>query len=603
MNNAGSLYTRIGSIIDSYTSESVEVSPGVRYSQYELINRIYRFRNRDLDGIKINEDLSYNYFFDIIQPRVNNNIKNLRFDSKNVMVFSNNYRRDFAAIYISNASMKLWMAENGEDEKLKEAVEEFVSMGNVVFKRVGDTYALSDLRNLMFSNTTAKTLNDTDLIERYELSASQLKAMSAWDGDVIDDVIGSCANTTFKATNETMPIASTSPMFEIFEFTGEVSEKEYNQALDRMKGKSSSDKGDAHKYFLARIVIAGLRKGQNGSERILFCQKFPEKKKISDYYKEAHYGSYTGRWMRVGVTEMLFDDQIRANEIGQQLASALEWASKAIFQTSDSNVLQNMKADLMNGDVVTAKDLRQLEVRSQGLDQLIADWNRVLTHADALTNSFEVVSGESLPSGTAFRMGVLLDQNAGKLFTFLRQKITLPYKRVFREWVLPELIKDLEGKDIIEITGDADMLDQLREIAVRSWYMQNLVYIGPHTQQQGEQIMAAELESMKQTDPSLKNSKKIWEGVLKRLLVTITGENYTIDEQLSDLMNVVGNEEDPTRRAFVMDLFYKARGIPIPPKPEPSPQQSSGVQNMMGAAAQVQTAPEGSQQVAQQPMM
>lgn len=39
-----------------------------------------------------------------------------------------------------------------------------------------------------------------------------------------------------------------------------------------------------------------------------------------------------------------------------------------------------------------------------------------------------------------------MDTNAGKLFVLLRQKITLPYKRVFKQWVLPELIKDMKRK-------------------------------------------------------------------------------------------------------------------------------------------------------------
>lgn len=237
-----SLFSRIGAIIDAYTSQSVEISPGVQYSQYELINRIYRFRNRDLDGIKINDDLSYNYYFDIIQPRVNNNIKNLRFDSKNVMVFSNNFRKDFAAVYIANASLRLWMAENGEDEKLKEAIEEFVSMGNVVFKRVGESYDLVDLRNFIVSNTTAKTLDDVDVIERHEMSASALKSMTTWDQDVVDEVIKSLSNTTFKATTETSPVDSTSPRYEMYEFTGEMSEKEYNEALAVMRGEPRGEK-------------------------------------------------------------------------------------------------------------------------------------------------------------------------------------------------------------------------------------------------------------------------------------------------------------------------------------------------------------------------
>jgi len=48
--------------------------------------------------------------------------------------------------------------------------------------------------------------------------------------------------------------------------------------------------------------------------------------------------------------------------------------------------------------VVITKDLAQVNVRMQGLDQLIADWNRLMSDADRLANSYDVVRGEAMPS-------------------------------------------------------------------------------------------------------------------------------------------------------------------------------------------------------------
>src|SRR3989344_4489642 len=99
-----SLYTRIESEISNYISRKIEISSGVFFSQYNLINRIYKFRNRDLSGSKIKSDLSYDYYFDIISPRVDSEVKNLRFDTKNILVFSQSPRKDFAAVFLANAS-------------------------------------------------------------------------------------------------------------------------------------------------------------------------------------------------------------------------------------------------------------------------------------------------------------------------------------------------------------------------------------------------------------------------------------------------------------------------------------------------------------------
>lgn len=559
------LYKRIETEIENYLSKKVEISNGVNYSQYEIINRINKFTNHDQSGDKINPDLSYNYWFDIISPRVDSEVKNLRFDSKNILVFSQNPRKDFAAIFVANASLKNWLSENGEDIKLKTVIERFTANGNVGFKRVKGGYNIIDDVNTYITNIKAETENDTDFIERYEMTASQIKRMSAWDQTVADTVIKDLGNKTFTSAPETTPIDTSGKKYEIFEFTGEVNEKEYNLIA------GISAEGDENNFFLAKVVVAGLHKNKKGSKYTLFAEKLVGN--MSDYYIYAHRGRYTGRFWRVGMYELLFDHQIRANEIGNGLAAGLAWASKVVFKSEDNQILQNIRADIDNGDVIITKDLSQVDVRMRGTDQLIADWNRLMADADRLSNSYDVVRGEAMPSQTPFRMGLLMDQNSGKLFTMLRQKVTLPYKRVFKNWVLPELIKDMKATDVFRFTGETDILDQLYEIIVNSWYMDNLVKIGPHTEDVGKAIKQEKLDAIKKEDPTLKNAKEIWEGIRSRTFVTITGENSNIEDLIQDLMALVPLESDPNRIAWILDTIYKARGIPIPPPkpPEPAP--------------------------------
>lgn len=591
-----SLYKRIEAEIQAYISNDIELAEGVHFSQHKLINRIYKFKNRNLSGTKINSDLSYDYYFDIISPRADSEIKNLRFDTKNIVAFSQNPRKDFAAVFISNASLRSWMAENGEDEKLKAAVEEFTTNGNIGFKKVKGGYEITDPLNTYITNIGAEHIDDTDIIERHQMSAPQLMKMSTWDKDSVSETISECGNKSFSATRETTPTTSTINKYEVYEFTGVVNEEEYNECIGA-KG------GDKDNYFLAKVIVSGLTASGKGEKYTLYAEKFKDNETLSDYYIYAHRGRYEGRFWRVGMYELLFDHQIRANEIGNQLARGLDWASRVIFRSKDSKVLQNIRADIENGDVILTDDLSQLDFRMHGLDQLIADWNRVNNDADRLSNSLEIVRGEA-PAGTPFRMGMLMDQNAGKLFQFLRQKITLPYKRVFREWVLPELLSHLKGEDVFRLVGETDILDQLREIMVESWYAQNLINIGPHTREIADTIKAEKLDQLRKVDPVIENSKEIWDGVQKRIFITITGENSDIADQIQDLFALVRLEQDPDRISWILDTIYKARGIPIPPKkeqapPEPmtpgnEPQQTEGRQG-----EQTQGAREAAQPVLQ----
>lgn len=590
------LFKRIESEIKNYITNTVEVSEGVSFSQYQTIKRIYKFRNKNLSGSKLNADLSYDYYFDIISPRADSEVKNLRFDTKHILLFSRAPIQDFAAVFVANASLKDWMAENGEDEKLKASVEEFTANGNIGFKRVAGGYEIVDPLNTYITNELAQHVDETNIVERHEMSASELKAMDAWDAEAIDDVIEYCGNLSFRATNMTTPVTSSSNKYEIFEYTGEVSEKEFNSC----KGLSG---GSEHKYMLAKIVVAGLKEGGSSVKYVLFAETLTGS--LSDYYIYAHRGRYEGRFWRIGMYELLMDHQIRANEIGNDLARGLEWASKVIFQSSDSRILQNIRADLDNGDVVISDNLTQVNVRMQGLDQLIADWNRLMVDADRLSNSFEVVRGETPPSGTPFRSVALMDQNAGAMFVLLRQKISLPYKRVFREWVLPELVKGLKGKDIITLVGDTAILDRLRAIIVDNWYLNNLVKIGPHTKEVGEAIKAEKLEEIKQIDPVIENSKEIWKGVLPRIFVTITGENSDIADQVNDLITMVGLEKDPVRIAWILDQIYAVRNISIPPIQPVQPVTPNGqmVGGSVSGAGQPMPAPTPQVGAGQQPVI
>jgi hypothetical protein len=93
--------------------------------------------------------------------------------------------------------------------------------------------------------------------------------------------------------------------------------------------------------------------------------------------------------------------------------------------------------DLKNGDYVRSKNLRQVEVRLQGFDQLIAEWNRLVQLANDIANSREVVQGITPASGTPLGTTQIVDANANKLFDFIREKLSIPLREIFEQWIVP----------------------------------------------------------------------------------------------------------------------------------------------------------------------
>ena len=411
-----------------------------------------------------------------------------------------------------------------------------------------------DLTHFFVLNTTAETLADSDVIEEETMYPADLRGkMGVW-----------------KNVQELMDSAKTkdkgSPEYFVYERNGEISEKDLYEA----QGKTG---GDEKKYILAKVIVGGAEKGQ--PSLVLYADVLTKKP-----YKEYHRTTYRGRWLRVGMYETLLDCQTRANEIGNQIARGLEYAAKVIFRSSDRIIAQNILTDLQNGDIIKSTDLQRVQVSMDGFDQLIADWNRVMQLADALANSYEVVTGASLPSGTPFSLGALQNVNAGKLFDFIREKLGIALSDVIDSWIKPEMLRDLKGKRIIEITGDSGVLNRYYELLVNDWYVNNLINLPAHSPEIAESIKQEKLKELQRNKSvQVKLEEGMWENFKPRAKVVITGENFNLAAENEKYKSFIQLEQDPVRRTALIEIAMAKNQIDVSglPKSEmqtPAPQLS-----------------------------
>lgn len=543
--------------LENYKNNTYKMLDGYSFSAYKLLRRIGLYKAQIYPNGKFDSQGNYKYWFDIITPRVNSEIKNIDFDTKDIELYTDT-NGDSMRILLSNVAMKDYLAKSGEAEKLNEVVEQGSEWGNVVWKKVGKNYKILELNNVMVINQTAKTLEDSDVIEYEMMISSDLrKKKDVWDNDAIDKLLKSGKPEVNKS----------SPEFHIYERNGEISEKEYNKA----KGV---DNGKEDKYILAKIIVGGTE--ENKPTQILFCEEITKKP-----YKEYHRSTYCSRWLRMGLYEILMDIQTRANEIGNQIARGLEWSSKTVFRSSDRLIAQNILTDLQNGDIIKSKDLVQVNTRMEGLDQLIADWNRLMQMADSLANSYEVVTGENLPARTAFKLAAQQNMNANKLFTYIRQKLGIAFQSVIEDWILPALLKDLNTKEILRLTSEDGVLNQYYEALINSWYIRNLLSFPPHDTEMGVDIKTKKLqELLKNKEAVVKLEKEMWKDFLPKVRVSITGENYAIATEMDTLSSFIKLEQDPVRRTALIEMAMKKKNINVsslpktPPTPVVPPTQS-----------------------------
>lgn len=570
-NTATGLSGQMEQEITQYLTRVVNIGDVFDYSQYKLTRRIFLFENKIYPTGKFDSQGNYKFWFDIITPRIEAEIKNIDFDTKNVLAYSERKNDELPTI-ITNLRIKEYMRNTGQAEEINSAIEEGSGWGNVVWKKVKKSYERVDLRNFYVINQTARTLDETPVIERHQFTSSDLrKKKGVWNDTNIDLVLSNCKSDTYKSEVAAQTQDTTVPYYEIYERNGDVSVKD----LKETQGELPLE-GDENRYVFARVIGAGTASKSSTTgpsiPYILYAEELTGKTN-SSIYKEYHRSRYKGRWWREGLYELLFDLQVRANMIGNQIALGLEGASRQILGSADKLVIQNVMSDLKNGDIIKTSDLKQIDLRMHAFDQLIADWNRIMAMANEIANSREIVQGDSLPSGTPFRMGALLNQNANKLFDFIREKLAIPFSEIFEEWLIPEMLRDMKAKDVLRLTGDPDMLARLYQLIVDDWYLKNLINIGPHTPEIAVALKEQKLAELK-ARPQLMMSgiQEVFREYAPHVCVVITGENSTLDADLQTYATFIEMEADPVRRSALIEMMMKKKGVDVAGLPKSEPQ-------------------------------
>lgn len=552
----------IKSEVEEYFGMGVPLPTGSVYSEWKLKRRIYTYKERYYPTGKINKNGEIEYWFDGIQPRVNDEIKNLRLDSKYFLAWHTNPTKYFAPVFILNASMSEFMDVTGRAEELMEANEDFSADGNVLFRKTDRSYEKCDMLNTFLTNTLAKTVEDTAIIERFYLTQSQLRKRDGLYKNVAE-VIESCGNTYFKVGEKTIGTTKTTPRYELYRRTGEITEA----MLYAAQGKTG---GDPDRYVLATVIVCGMTNDSKGEdEYVLYAEELVGT--MSDYFKEAHRGPYKGKWWREGLYELLFDEQTAYNELTNEIMRAIPWNTSAFFRHTDIRTLNSIRRGLKRGSLIKSADIQQVQVQAR-IQEAIAARNEVIKQMDRVANSYEVVQGVTPASGTPLGTVELMNQNANKLYDFLRKKLAVPYRHVYREFILKEMVKDLKGKEIIRITGDQTMLDGFRRIVAESWFNNNLAVIGPHTPEMREGLIAEKVIELTKTDPLLKNSRDLWKEIMAGIRVTVVGESYN-EAEIATAMQMLQFEQEPSRRAFLLNFVYASKGLPVPPAVQQQVQQ------------------------------
>jgi len=175
-----------------------------------------------------------------------------------------------------------------------------------------------------------------------------------------------------------------------------------------------------------------------------------------------------GRWLGIGIVEMLFDVQVRVNEMANQKRVGMELDTMRLFQTKDKSIVRNVLTDLQSGDVmVTTTGIDPINNSQTRFSEseFTNEEQRYSGQVDKLSFAYEALRGDTGDASTPLGTTQIAVAQGTSVFAFKKENLSLFLQEYFNDLVLPELMKDLTAEHIMRFTGNSQELQKLDDAA------------------------------------------------------------------------------------------------------------------------------------------
>jgi hypothetical protein len=533
-----SIYSIINDFEEDFDNNSVTIVDGYEFSQLDTIKKINRYYAGKFDTGNIDE-FGRKFFYNFTKPRVKNAQKNIDIDTKNIELMAMK-PEDYSKVWLLRRELEIYMRDTKLGKKLNEITATLPKYGTVAVKRVGgdEIFEMVDLRNFK-NDMTASSLKNSWRLEEHYYTPSELREKKGWDKENIENAIENFS--TYRKENYVTskdkyePQMGNAKFIRVVELTAEMEETFLTDDYD-----------DTDIVPQMWVVVMPEGTGQQktaGDGLKLFSEKLTTKEYRTKLYKEVHYDKEVGRWLGYGIVEDMFEMQELKNTQVNYEIKAMELANLILLATNDKSFAKNVLTDLMSGDVIQVEGAINripTEVRSMNVNSAVAQ--QVDSLANELANSFEATTGETMPAGTPFRLGLMLNRNANKLFDFIRQNYGLFLEELVQDWILPELMKKTSQEHILQITDKAEYEYLAREVgkkqawdAVKNIVMDTGKFPTAEEAQQIEDMLVQRAVST--NGMAINISKDFYKDV--ELKVVVTDESLDKAERITTLTTIL----------------------------------------------------------------
>lgn len=442
----------------------ISIVPGYVFNQYMNIKRCHLYLNsRFEDATDFNG--RQKLFFNIVIPPCEVAMRMLNVDTKDIRLWPNNPKSYFST-YLLEKELKYWLKSHKLGLMLNQLAAEAPRFGSVVMEKTPDGAAIVDLRRLVLDPTVEKIQDSRFVTTISYMTPTQLREAKGWDPDAVETAIERFANSNttepYEDQYSNVNIMRSTPYIKVFKRYGEVP----TWWLDD-KAKAGTKSGD--KLIKSVFIVAGadwLAKNNDGKPiGDLGCVLF-KSKWVKDWpFKDFHYMKTKGRWLGIGVVEMLFDVQVRMNEMKNQKRVAMEISQIQLFQTKDKTIVKNVLTDLQSGDLIQSiggiEPINNSSTRF-GDAEYKNEEASYSGQADKLSFAYEAIRGDmsDASQATLGQTQIAVAQGTS-VFAFKKENLSLFLQEYFNDLVMPELMKDLDVEHIMRFTGTSQELQKM----------------------------------------------------------------------------------------------------------------------------------------------
>lgn len=591
---------------DNYLNGTTKMGKYVEWSMHDTIERIDAYLNSRHTSGETDSMGRPKPFFNIVTAAVNIWYRATDIDRKDIRIIPDKITNTGLA-FVATAHLQDWMIKARFGTFLNDWGRTLARYGSAVVKFVEKDGELIP-SVVPWNRYIADPVDFEALprIEKFYKTPAQLRKMDAYDQDVVDRLI---IAATSRETLDGMQKDSMDDFIEIYEVHGELD----SRLLDENPDMSVEDKDV--KYRQQMHVVSYVEAEDGIRDFVLYKGK--EKR---DPYMITHLIPEDGRTLSIGAVEYLFDAQWMQNHTVKNMKDTLDIASKLIFQTSDTNYVgRNILSSIETGDIFTHRENMPLTRIANDKPDISAlqnygtMWRNL---GQEVTSTPDALRGTTMPSGTPYSLGALLNENASSLFEVMTENKGLAIEDMLRTFVLPhiktkmdttdEIVSTLDDHGIAELDAmfvPAEAMRRYNAAAVKAVLamdptqpLDNQTLPAPFDQNSSEQAVRQDLSplgnkrSFIPSDIATKTWKKALENFEWEVRVEVTNEASdkqailtTLSTALQTIASNPGVLQDPNAKMLfnaILSETGRISPIQLTSPAQPTPQQAPPQQPM-----------------------